>query len=51
MFPDWIEVGGDGFLVRDLEDKSPSLSAQVVNSVSKCRTEGLFREDDDFLPL
>ena len=51
VFPDWIEVGDDGRLARILEDKSPSLSAQVVNSMSKYRTlttEGLFTEDDDF---
>ena len=30
VIPDWIEVGDDGLLVRILEDKSPSLSTQVV---------------------
>ena len=49
-FPNWITLGREGRLQRISENESPSLAAQVLNSIDQYRTlapEGFFREDDD----
>ena len=49
-FPNWIALGGDGAFLRIVEDESPDLAAQVLNSIAQYRAhapEGFFREGDD----
>ena len=49
-FPNWIALGREGEFLRISEDQSPSLAAQVLNSINQYRTlvpEGFFRAGDD----